>query len=183
MADGDVRRGREQGEEAKGLAVLGDVGDARGEGLARGAAGHELAVEADLAPGGQGARQGQAQGRAARAHQTGYAHDLALPDGERDVLEEAGRGEAAHLEQEGAGSDRAGRELLGEIPADHRADEGGAVEGRGLSLRHLASVAQHGHAVGEGEDLLEAVGDVEDGQALLAQAAQEGEEAKRTRHG
>ena len=146
----------------------------RGEREAQG-----TAVQADLALRRQGPGQGKAERGAARAHQPGQAHDLTLPNGERHVAEEARGGEPAHLQERRARRGRAGRELVGQIAADHGADERGPVEGRGLPLGHLAAVAQHGHAVGEGEHLLEAVGDVEDGEALLAQAAQHGEQPLR----
>ena len=36
--------------------------------------------------------------------------------------------------------------------------------------RHIATIAQHGHLVAQAVDLLQVMGDIQDGQALIAQA-------------
>ena len=61
--------------------------------------------------------------------------------------------------------------------AHHQRGEAGGVRiGCGTVTGDLA-IAQHGEAIGEVDDLLEEVGDVEDRQAFVATSSQEVEEA------
>jgi hypothetical protein len=68
------------------------------------------------------------------------------------------------------------REVFAHLAVGHQADElgnGGAARGE---RRHAASVPHHRHAIADAGDLLQAVGDVDDGRARGAQALDGGEE-------
>src|SRR5438093_2955615 len=75
------------------------------------------------------------------------------------------------------GRRRARGELLGQLAPHHPADELRAVEARHRRGRDGAPVSKDRDAVGDGEDLLEPVRDVDDAQAPRAEAAHHGEEA------
>ena len=53
--------------------------------------------------------------------------------------------------------------------ADDGVDKNITIEFRNLARQHDTSAAQHGHAVGEGEDLAEPVRDIQQGHILLLQ--------------
>src|SRR5262249_7566161 len=118
----------------------------------------------------------------ARTGKAGETHDLAFPDGEIDASH-THAGEVGHLEHHFGGW-RSGPTLrvgTAELPADHHADD---VVGRertdGLGSNHGA-VAEHGDAIAEPHDLVEAVRDVEHGAARLPDGAEHVEEQRRLR--
>ena len=114
---------------------------------------------------------------AAGADESGEADDLAFADGEGDVVH-AGGLKAARLEEDGAGRRVGSRRIvLRDLASDHVPDERGGVEAGGGRGEDDGAVAQHADVVREREDLLEAVGDVDDRNAACAQVAHDAEEA------
>ena len=113
---------------------------------------------------------------AAGADQAGEAEHLAAADVEADILEDALAAEVAHRQEQLA---LRRRRPLGEQPhlaPDHVGDR--ALRRR-LGARHgrdQPAVAEHRDLVGDLEDLLQPVADEEDGDALVAEVADELEE-------
>ena len=66
---------------------------------------------------------------------------------------------------------------LAQLAADHQAHDLVLGQLRRRAHRDEPAVAQDGHPVGEAQDLAQAVADVDDGHALVAQAADEREQA------
>ncbi len=129
------------------------------------------------AVGGVSAEHGLGDLGPAGADQPGHADDLAGPEREGDVGEAAGEAEALdpqHLLALGRGP-AAGEQRLDAAP-DHQADDAGPVERPRRPRRHVPPVAQHGDVVGDGLDLLQAMGDQEDRLAGGAQRANDGEQ-------
>ena len=114
----------------------------------------------------------------ARAHETGDAQDLALPDGEVDRRPIPGVAQPLDAQQfrpqRHLGAERV---ALAEHAPDHRRhhlperDVGDAVRGC-----HPA-VSQHRHSVADLEHLVQMMGDVEDSDATTLEAADDLEEA------
>ena len=113
----------------------------------------------------------------ARAHEAGEADDLAAPELERDVGEEAAAREALGPEDDVSELHLLLREELVERAPDHEPDDLRLGELIGRARLDVTAVADDGDDVGELADLLEPVADVEDGHAAVAQAADGGEEA------
>ena len=84
-----------------------------------------------------------------------------MPDLERRLP--GGRGRARRIERE-------------QVAPDHQARHVDRLELGRRFRRHLLAVAQHRDDVGDGFDLLEAMGNVEDGDALRLELADEVEE-------
>ena len=80
-------------------------------------------------------------------------------------------------EREVVGGERSGDRLLRQ-PSDHGGDEVVHREGAAGGNRRQAPVAQHGAAVGDGHDLIETVGNVDDGGALPLHARQHRKQAR-----
>src|SRR5262249_12326044 len=138
---------------------------------------HFLAVEQDRA----GIWPCDAEDRARqfcapRAYEAGEAEYLTLVHLEADVAELAGAPQVADLEHDLPD----GCILLGEegaqLATDHRADRLGLRELDGRPGQDQRAVAQHGDAIRDGEDLLQAMADEEDRDALGAQLAYDAEE-------
>ena len=68
------------------------------------------------------------------------------------------------------------REELGDDPAGHQPDQLVLVRRPGVARRHIAAVAQHRDAVADPADLLHAVGDVDDADAVRLDLVDQGEE-------
>ena len=113
----------------------------------------------------------------ARADEPGEADDLAAPELERDVGEEAAAREALGPEDDVSELHLLLREELVERAPDHQPDDLRLGELVGRARLDVTAVADDGDDVGELADLLEPVADVEDGDAAVAQAANGGEEA------
>ena len=155
--------------EAVLLAVLGHVGDAVREAGAGRARGHRLPVDPHLAGvGGARAEDRLRELGAPGADQAGERHDLAPAHGERDVLELAVAGEPLDLERDVAGLAALAREELLERAPHHELHERLGVEVVRRAGLHVLAVAHDRDAVGEAEDLLEPVRDVDDADALAA---------------
>ena len=108
--------------------------------------------------------------RPARAHQPGKAEDLAAAQIETDIAAVLRRRQALHCEQDLI---RGNRRPLGKLVLERAADHGGdnVVDGRfreGLGP-DIAAVAHHRHPVGDATKLLQAVGDIGDGDAMRLQ--------------
>ncbi len=118
---------------------------------------------------------------AAGAEQAGEAEDLAATDVEVERLDGEAAAVAAHGEEGLAGGGGGvlavvERLHLGEGAAHHVGDELEAGQLGGGVFADEFAVAQDGDAVGEGVNLVEKMGDEDDGEALVAQAAHDGEE-------
>ncbi len=84
--------------------------------------------------------------------------------------------EAARLQRDGQGAGVDAVPVLRDIPADHGADQGRAVELHRFAGQHEAAVAQDRDAVGQCEDLGHAVRDVDDADAVRPQASHDVEQ-------
>ncbi len=175
--EGDVLPHRHEREDPCVLPVLGDVAEPERQRFPRAADGDGAPLQPDLSRvAGVEAVEGLHQLLAAAPHETGQAQDLSLSQGEADVVEGALAGEVAHLQRDlPARGARALVEAL-DVAAHHHADDGLLGEGGGLLRSDVAAVAQHRHAVGDLEDLLQPVRDVEDGLALRAKRPDDLEE-------
>ena len=138
------------------------------------AAGH-LDAAAEVA---QDAEEREQEVALALAVEAAEADDLAAADVEGDVAQAVGPGEAAAgedgLGQLGAGGAR--REDVAVLAADHHLDHLLVGFGAGGVGRDVAAVAEDGAFVGQRLDLVHAVRDVDQRQALGAEALQHGED-------
>ena len=157
-------------EEAEGLAVLGDHGDAGADGLVGMAEADRPALQKE---GAFRCRRTGAVDRfeelgAAGTQQAGDAQHLAGSDRERDVAEAGpaaprwtGQREVLDLESR-PGLDRVRLVVQrGDLAADHPAHD---LVGRGFRPRRRCdelAVAEHGHPVGQREDLVHLVADIQ----------------------
>ncbi len=123
------------------------------------------------------AEDGPGDLRAPGADQARETDDLAVPDVEGDVGEDALAGQPAHAQGDLARLDLLFGVQLVEVAADHATHE--VVLGH--ALQGLAgdpgAVAQGGDPPADLEDLLQPVGDEQHGGALFAQGAYDAEEA------
>jgi hypothetical protein len=137
-----------------------------------------LTVQGDVARvGRREAEEDTGELGAAGADESAEAENLAGADVEGNVSY-PGRGTADVAQRKGdlAGGGFGGRVDLGDLAADHEADEAGLVDAADRVGADALAVAQDGDAVGEGENFFEAVGNVDDADALLAEIAHDGEE-------
>ena len=174
---GDVAGDGAVDDQALVAPVLGDEGDAGTDRGARAPWAHPPSAQGDGAPVvGVDAEDGPGDLAATGSDEAGQADDLARADGEGDVVELAGGGEALHVEDHLADLGRRLGEQLGDLAAHHAGDDlalGGVRDPVGGDV---GAVAHHGHLVAEGEHLVEAVRDEDQGPTLVAQAAGHGEE-------
>ena len=118
---------------------------------------------------------------AAGAHQAIDAEDLAPAERQRDVVDRKAAGGARQGDVLGAehlGADRMA-DRLGEVlgvRADHLADDPGDVDIRHALLAGDAPVAQHGDEVADADQLLQAMRDVDDGDAARLEVGDDTEE-------
>ena len=113
---------------------------------------------------------------AARAHQTIDAEDLALANGQRDVIDLIAAGRTRQADVLGAERLLADRMLLrlGEIlgrRSDHLANDPADVDIRHALAAGDAPVAQHGDEIADADQLLQAMRDIDDGDAARLQIA------------
>jgi hypothetical protein len=119
---------------------------------------------------------------AASAHQATHAEDFAGANGKGDVMQlgrpatRGGDTEAFHGQQDLTGMRRVPGKKLGDFPAHHCADDVRLVRGRAGERRNGGAVAQHRDAVGDGEHLVEFVGDVDAGDAAAPEFAEQGQQ-------
>ena len=119
----------------------------------------------------------------ARAHEAGEAEDLALAEGEGDVLEEAVVGKPPHLQDALARGLSLGRIDILEVPPDHAVHEGDLVHARDARRLDEAAVAQDRHRVRDAVYLREAMTYIEDSDAFLLQGSDDAEKDFRLRLG
>ena len=161
------------------LAVLGREADAGGDRrlravrLDRGAVHEDRAAEAAVIADDRLGELG-----AAGAHQAGNADDLALAHRQADVADLGGR-QPLHLQQRLAGAPAIAREQVGDVAADHQLGDGLLAGARGRRIVDQPPVAQHDDAVGELDDLVQPVRDVDDRGAVGAQAPDDREQPAR----
>ena len=112
---------------------------------------------------------------AARSEQAADAEDLARPDIEAHALEHAPPAAAAHLVEREIAHRENGRAGAGyripaserHLPPDHRGNDRALRQALDRGGQHALAVAQHGHAIGESDDLVQAVRGVDDRDARL----------------
>ena len=158
-------------DQAAGLAVLGDKADAALFALGDGQLGDVLAVQQDAAGGGADDPGHQLGDLLLSAVvDAGQAEDLSLADLEADVVEPVPVGDMVELQHDLVPDMGIVPPLQHQVAPHHQA---GDLLRRGVEslyrIHHLAG-AQHGDAVAEGHDLLELVGDDDDGLPQLLQA-------------
>ena len=164
--------------EALGLAVLGDEGEAGAHALAGAADLERRAVEGDRAAGhGVDAEDGLEELGASGTLQPGDADDLAGPDLEGHAVDVA-VADAGQREPHVADGDVDG--LVGEVrrqrAADHQAHELGLGQLGGRPGGHVLAVLEDGDRRAELEDLLQPVRDVDDRDAAVGEAPDDGVE-------
>ena len=171
-------------DQALAAAILGHIGDAQALGLA-GARDPDLpAVDQHLAAIGRPQPEDRLGELAApRPDQAREAHHLARAQHQVHVVEARMLREAADLEQRLADLRLELGEQVLDPAADHHVDEIVLAHVGNVSGRDIGAVAQHRDPVGEHEDLLEAVADVDDADAALAQQADDAEQAHDVRLG
>lgn len=181
----DVLADGEAGDDALGLAVLGEHADARADGRGRGGAAEALAVDGDLA-----AVQGQRAGQrlrglaAAGAQQSAESQHLTGVQLDGYVVQLVAAVEAGGGEDGGAGcvvsfGGEAGEAVapdLGHVAAEHHRDQLHVFQRGQFAGVDVAAVAQDGDPVADAVELVHAVADVEDGDALAAQVLDDPEE-------
>ena len=163
-----VRPDRELEHEPLVVAVLGQQRDAKLQGLAGRARSNRAAVEADLAARGPGdAEQHLGDLRAAGADQTEEAQDLARPQIEAHLLDEARAGQAAHAQHRRPDRRRFLREKGGEVAADHVSDRLLRRQCRGRAGDDASARAQDRHVIADAQDLIDEMADEQNRDALL----------------
>ena len=170
-------------DDAVLLAVAGDIADAQPDGLGGGGHLDGLTLHKELPGVGQVAEDGLEQLAAAVAQQAGDTQHLAGVDGEGDVPEVGAVAQALAPEDLTAQLLVLVQVLGAHVVAHH---EPGQVGGGHLGHRpggHHVAVPQHGVPVADLHDLLELVGDEDDGHVLLLQHAHHIEHALNLRVG
>ena len=107
--------------------------------------------------------------RAPGSHEPGEGDDLTGSHVEGDALELPGAAEIAHAEDDLADLGRHLREQVGDLAADHPADDLGRVDVGHRGRGDRRAVAHDGDGVAHLEDLVEAVADVDHATTLVAQ--------------
>lgn len=166
-------------EEAVGLALLGDEGEAVIHGIAGVAEVHEVVTEIHTAgSAGANAEDGLKQLGAAGAHQAVQTEDLAAAHVEGDVLQVRVelRGQVLNLQNGLAGTlSTGGKRLSSERPTMAEMSSFMFVSLVDFVITRLP-VAQHRDLIADLEDLIHLVRDVDEGDALLAKLAHHLEE-------
>ena len=178
VEDGEVEVEADAERHAQALITptFGDEGHAAVDGVALAGRVKRLVFEGDLAGGAlRSSEEALGELAAAGADQTVEAHDLARADFKRHIGE-AGAGQVSDGEQRGADRDRFLVVGVGQRTGDHVADQRRLVGIGDVAGGDQGAVAQNRDAVGELEDLLHAVADIDDRDALAVEAADEGEE-------
>ncbi|GAA3062916.1 hypothetical protein GCM10020254_03550 [Streptomyces goshikiensis] len=161
---------------ALGLAFLGGESDARadrvpGAAQPQGAAVHGNATRPDGPVAGE--REGQLG--ASGSHEPGQGDHLSGTDVEVDSADVV-RGDVLQPQDHLVAGDVLPHEQGGQVTAHHQADDLPLIGVAGFQDSGDRAVAQDGDAVGEAEDLLHAVGDVDDGDALVPEPVDQAEE-------
>lgn len=181
----DVLAHGEAGHDAFGLAVLGQQADPGTDGTGRAGAAQFPSADRDVT-GIQAEHSGEGLRRlaAAGAEQPAEPEHFAAVQRQGHVVElvapvESGGGEyggACRVVLRAAQAGGSGAAGLGQIAAEHHRDEPRPVEADEVAGVDVAAVAEHGDAVADPVELVHAVADVEDGDALAAQVPDDVEE-------
>ena len=161
------------------LAVLGEIADARGNRVLRGADRAFLAVYIDLArlrP--VGAEHGACDLRAAGAHQPGKSQNLAAAHRKTHVANQRAAVEMADVEHDLAGLARADHARVADRAPDHHADDRCYAGGRGVDGADIFAVTQHRDPVGDLLQLVHLVRDIDDADAAALQLADDLEQLR-----
>ena len=159
-------------------AVLGHISEAQGNGLGGRLRGDAFPVEENFS----GVRRGQTKECAgqfgpAGADQPGQSEDLAGANREAHPPH-SGSG-ARHVAQLQHGLTRLGlgrRIKLGHLTTNHELDQPGLGDGAHRLRAHTFAVAQHGDPIGQGENFLQPVRNVDDTHAAGAQLPHHGKQ-------
>ncbi len=170
-AQAEILAQRQIEEDAFGVAVVGDEADAGVAECAGPLARDRHVLDADLAAvAAIDAGRGADELALALALDTGQADDLAGMDDEIDLVE-AAAAQSVDGKDRRANRRRLGRKDLAERPAgDQRDDLGRRDRVRRPAVDDLA-VAHHRDAVGQFVDLVQPVGDIDDGDAVALEFA------------
>ena len=174
IAEREIVGDRLRQDEALRFAVLRNQHDPVVKRVARPIEAKDVAADPDAASGDRvGARDRAHQFGAARSDNAGDAENLPRPDREADVLECAFlAGQAFDLDQRRRGRGRRNfREHPVQRPADHLLDQRLDRDLRVVVGRHQPSVAEHDDPVRDAGDLVEAMADVDEADAVGFQAA------------
>ena len=106
--------------------------------------------------------QGEPDVRPTGADETGKAEDLARAHVERDIAERPVSPEAPDVEDDLAGLTRCPLEEVAQGATDHLADGDRRRQLHARSGRDPSAVAEHGHAIGDLEDLFHPMRDEQD---------------------
>ena len=115
---------------------------------------------------GRHAEQGLRDVAASRTDKAGETENLAFAQIEGDAVKLAFKTEITHRQNDIADRHRLLREHLGDFASDHLPDDVVAGDVGGGVLADEAAVAEHRHLVGDLEQLVHLVGDVDDALAL-----------------
>ena len=105
----------------------------------------------------------------ARAHQSGKAQDLARMNREGGILEEAGAAEPLDLQHLLADLYLGFGEQVADLAANHGFDQVGVGNFIDVVGTDVLGIAEYGHTAGQPVHVFKAVGDENDGDALLPQ--------------
>ena len=153
------------------FAILRHQGKALANGLAERRDGHLLPAQENFATVNfVDAQDGARKFRTSRADQARYTQHLAAAQIEGNAVEHAFAGDVLDLQHRFAQGDGLLGVFVDHLAADHHRYQivaGNVFHRHGA---HMATIAQHGYVVGQVEDFVQAVGDVNNGHSLLAQA-------------
>ena len=109
-------------------------------------------------------------------HEAADAEHLASAELKADVVQKPLHAEVVHLQHQGTGGACAAGEKVADLTAHHVLDHLSLAGFGGIAGEHGGTVAEDGHAVGDGKDLVQLVGDVDAADAALAEVAQDVEQ-------
>ncbi|MNF73397.1 hypothetical protein D3C84_553960 [compost metagenome] len=190
-----IARQRHQGEvlgqpelqvQPLALAILRQIGEPLAHGGARAVDAHLLAGQLDPARLALAQAEDGLEGLGATGpHQSREAIDLAAAHLEIEVCHPAGDAEPAHREGDLRALRRrqSGGEHVRHLAPHHEVGHLLASEGRRLPPADEATIAHDHHLVGDLLDLVQLVGDVDDGGALGLEPGDEGEQPRRLPRG
>ena len=177
--DGYIVVHRQHAENARGTSVLRQHGDGALDGVARAADLQLLALVGDGAVVcGAHAEDALHQLGALRAHQAGHAQHLAFAQAERNVAEAArvdGR-EVLHLKDHLARHVLARRVEVGQLAAHHVGDDFIGRQILRIPGADVLAIAHDGDLVGDAQNLVHLVADVDDADALIPQIPNDAEQ-------
>ncbi len=172
-----VLEDRELQEAAGVLAVLGQQRHALAHRIGRRGDGDRAAIHPDRAGG--GGRDPEDRLRhigAPRPHQPGKAQDLAPVQLEADIVEHAREAEVLDLQDHIADLGLFLREHLGDLAPDHHPDDVVAGHIAARMGADIGAIAEHRKFIGDLEQLVHLVGDIDDAHALGLQVADDAEQ-------